>query len=111
MLKHVNRESLEQRRKTGSGLSPRHADLANTVVIATKARHPRMRKCLELAAVEVSPNAFLVVIVQPAFLAALGTWPRLPFVMLGVDVDALVLHVQLHANDGPWRRKTDQLLI
>src|SRR5712691_11530028 len=64
-------------------------------------RNAGVKVCLERAAVQVAPRALLVVVVKPAVLATLGTRPRLHLVMLGPDVHALLVHVELDAVDGP----------
>lgn len=69
-----------------------------------------MQKRPEAAAIEVAPHTLLVVVVQPDLLVTLGAGP-LRLVMLREDVDALLLHVELNAVNGPWLLQPEQLAI
>src|ERR1700683_684517 len=58
---------------------------------------------LKLAAVEGTPRPLLVVVMQPAGLPALRAGPALARTMLGEDLHALPLHVQVDSPDCPRR--------
>ena len=62
LLQPVDRQHLEQRRELRARFRPRHLQLLDPVRRAVQSRHPRMHQGLELAGVEMSPRALLVVV-------------------------------------------------
>lgn len=111
LQQHVDREPLEPRREPRRRIRPRHPDLPHAMVVAADPRDAGVEVGLERAAVQVAPRPFLIVIVQPTVLAALGTWPRLHLVVLGPHIHALLLHIELDAVHGPRFLETQELSV
>ena len=108
---HVDRQTLEQHREPRLGLGPRHASLPHAVLVATYARNACTQEGLELAAIEVTPHALLVVVVQPALLAALGALEARLLVVLRPDVDAPSPDVEGHPVHGPRAHESEKMLV
>jgi hypothetical protein len=70
-----------------------------------------MQKCLELAAIEVSPHSLFRVIVNWQQLTTDRTRPFLPTRMLDKYVDSLSFNGQINLRDGPWRLKAQKMAV
>jgi hypothetical protein len=91
----------------GSGWQSATATVPSTESAAVReaarrsTRHPGVEKRTESAAVEVTPHAFGVVVMQPAVLLALCARPCLGLFVLRVDMDLARLDVEIDAVNCP----------
>lgn len=111
LTQHVDGQAFEEQRESRPQHRPRHRDLDPPVFAA---RHPwdaRVQVGLELAAVQMPPRPLLGVIVQRQRLGAVRARPRRVLRVLGPEVYALPMDVQVHAAHGPRRLQAQQVLI
>jgi hypothetical protein len=70
-----------------------------------------MQKRPELATVQVPPNPFLGMIVQPTLSSTLRAWPLQPLGVVDPDIHPLPVDVKLNIRNEPWIFETQQITI
>ena len=65
----------------------------------------------EVAAIQVTPESLVGVVMQPAIMAALGTWPPQSLPVLEMDVDPLLLRIEVDAPDRPGRIDAEKMPV
>ncbi len=73
--------------------------------------HPGMDVGEEVAAVQVTPDSLVGVVMQPASMAALGTWPPLTVSVLEMNVDPPLLRIEVDAPNRPGRIDAEEMLV
>jgi hypothetical protein len=98
----VDNQPLHQQGEATASLRPRHPNLLDAMRGTLDARNLGMETGLKLAGVEMAPRPLLGVIKRGQLDAALGARPP-RWIVLQPEVDALVVGLQFHTRDVPWR--------
>jgi hypothetical protein len=70
-----------------------------------------MQKRLELTTVQMPPNPFFGMIVQPTLSSTLRTWPLQTLGVLDPDVHPLPFDIELNIRYKPWISKPQEMTI
>jgi hypothetical protein len=97
----IDGQPLEQAGEAGLRLGPRHRDLDDPVRRTLHPRDAGVESGAKVAAVEVTPDALLGVIIEPQRVSTLRAWPGDALGMRRPDIDLAALDVQLDPVDGP----------
>jgi hypothetical protein len=93
------------------GFRPRNADGPNAALGTVHSRNAGNQNGLELAGIQMSPLAFLPMIVTREILLAFRAAESCPTRMIDLDLDLLILHVEFDVTDRPWRGQAKDVLV
>ena len=107
----INGQRFEQIGEPAARLRPWQGHLMHAVLRTRYARRSRMQVGEELAAVEVAPDAFGEMVIDPQLASALGAGKALSVRVPDMNFNMLLRHIQFDLLHRPGRRQPKQLPV
>jgi hypothetical protein len=111
MAQHLNGKTLKEHREAGMGLSPREADLSDSMLATSHSGGSRMQERLELTTVQMPPNPLFSMVMQPTLSSTIRTWPLQTLGVFDPNIHPLLFDIELNIGYKPWIFKPQEMTI